>query len=295
MIKIIYATILIFLSSINITFGKEEINYYALTSPTTPHLPLVENWVKEINKTENVQWHAGLGCGGKTTYEKNKGAKLVEFPTGQVWQSLNDGDLLCSMSLDDLRFISMIEYTFEICVPSDSKIKNIKDILDMPTLTMSYSSRTALNKWASSMNKEYKTKIKPIVYPASSQAMMAAFSGDVDIAFVASIVAAQNKNSGTARCIGTTQVGKNNSLSLIFPKVNYLLNTHVNVFPLAAKNLTEQQIKNVRDGVTEALRHAVLPEGVTSTIVNDAASEKLIKQKVIDQVSNLYNVTKNLK
>lgn len=289
----VFFAALIFLSTN--TVSKEKINYYALTSPTTPHMPLVENWVKEIKKQENISWYAGLGCGGKNTYEKDTGAKLVEFPTGQVWQSLDDGDGLCSIALDDLRFISMIEYTFEICVPADSKIKNIEDILKISNLTMSYSSRTALNKWAKSMNKEYKTNIKPIVYPASGQAMMSALSGDVDVAFVASIVADQNKNSGRVRCIGTTQIGEKNSLSLIFPKVNYLLNTQVNIFPLAAKDLTEQQIKNIKKSVKEALNSIALPSGVTATVSHDIKSEQLIKQKVVASVSELYDVTKNLK
>jgi hypothetical protein len=294
MINII-TIIIILLSFVNITLGKEKINYYALTSPTTPHIFLVESWVKEIKKNEDINWQPGLGCGGRVAYEKDTGAKLVEFPTGQMWQSLDDGDAMCLVSLDDLQFVSMIEYTHEICVPMGSKIKNIQDILHSSNLTMSHSSRTALNKWALSMNKEYKTNIKPIVYPASGHAMMAAFSGDVEMAFVSSLVAAQHKNNGKARCIATTQLGKNNSLSLIFPKVNYLLNTHVNVFPLAAKNLTEQQIKHVKDGVRSALILVALPEGVTVTVADDMVSRKLIKQKVIDQVSNLYNVTKNLK
>ena len=295
MINIIIVIMTILLSLINVTNSKETINYYALTSPTTPHLFLMESWVNEIKKNENITWYPGLGCGGKTTYEKNSGATLVEFGTGQIWQGLDEGDNLCVMSLDNLRFISMVEYTYEICVLKDSKIKDITDIINVPALTMSHSSRTALHKWAQSMNKEYKTKIKPIVYPASSQAMMSIFSGDVDMAFVSSIVAAQHKDSGKIRCIGTTQVDKNNSLSIIFPKVNYLLNTQTLLFPFAAKNLTEEQIKNIKNAVNKATTSVSLPDGVKIIVSTDLTSEELIKKKVIEQVSGLHNATKDLK
>lgn len=275
--------------------ANEPIQYYSLTSATTPHLSITDSWIADMRRSFKIDWYSGLSCGGKTAYQNDKRPKMIEFVSGRFWQSLDEDNTNCTVDLDSIRYISILEYTYDICVSHDSKLKSLQDIIMAPRVTMSFGSGTALHKWASEVNRLYGANIKPVVFKASGAAMLGALAGDTDFAFVASLVADQNTKSGKARCFATTMSGKSNSLEKILPKVDPLLNGHVNLFPLAASGVDEQTLAMARKSVSTISKTASLPPGVSIFVAQDLKDEQRIKSRVQQQINQLHNITKNIK
>lgn len=275
--------------------AQEAIQYYSLTSATTPHLSVTDSWIQDMRKTLKVDWYPGLSCGGKDTWQKDQRPKMVEFVSGRYWQSLDENNTSCTMDLNGMRYISMLEYTYEVCVPSNSPFKSIQDIVSAPKATMAYGSGTALHKWATDVNQKYQANIKPVVFKASGAAMLGTLAGDTDFAFVASLVAAKNVESGKVRCFATTQSGQKSSLDRLLPKVDPLLNGHVNLFPLAATGLSNKDLDSARSSVARVSKTAILPPGVSIFVAQNAKDEEKIKSRVEQQINDLYRVTKNIK
>jgi len=275
--------------------AQEAIQYYSLTSATTPHLSVTDSWISDMRKTIKVEWYAGLSCGGKTAYQNDKRPKMVEFVSGRYWQSLDENNTSCTMDLNGMRYISMLEYTYEVCVPSNSPFKSIQDIVSAPKATMAYGSGTALHKRAAEANRLYGANIRPVVFKASGDAMLATLAGDTDFAFVASLVADQNVKSGKARCFATTLSGKENSLDKLLPKVDPALNRHVNLFPVAAVGIDEKTLEVARKSIVAVSKNNTLPPGVSIFVAQNLKDEDAIKIRVEQQINGLYNITKNIK
>ncbi len=275
--------------------AAEPITYYSLTGKSTPHLFLIESWVKEMKKEISIDWRPGLSCGGTSSWLEDKKPKIVEFVSGRVWQSLDEDNNDCIIDYKNLQYISLVEYYYDICVPHDSKIKNVHDIIAHKKLTMAHGSGTALHKWAGELNRLYGSNVKPIAFKASGDAMLATLSGDTDFAFVSTLIADQNLKSGKIRCIASTMPNQDNSLNKLLPKINVLLNNHVNLFPLASAGLDQRTLQLAKQSVKKASAQFELPKGLKIYLVENKEEDNQIKEKVRSQIEQLHQYTKNLR
>lgn len=294
MIKIVSKILLLIFLSFA-TQAKEPIRYYGLTGASTPHLFMIEGWIKEIKKEISLDWLSGLSCGGKSAYVADKNPKMVEFVSGRAWQSLMENNTDCLIEMQDLQYLSLVEYSFDLCVLNDGKIKNIVDLDRNKKYRISVATANATQTWVKELNRLYGFEMKAAVFKASGDAMMALLSGDVELTFVSTLVADHHIKSGKIRCIGTTLSGMPTSLDHNFPKIHALLNTQVQMFPLAAKGLSQDTLSVARKAVVTVTDNSSLPLGIRVFVARSDEESLAIKKRVVDQIDSLYEVTKNIK
>lgn len=269
------------------------VRYYALTSANTPHLPLMQQWTNSMKNRMDVDFRPGLGCAGITSYSKDQGPKLVEFATGIAWQSLQTGRGECVVDMTNLHFISVLVYAYEICVPVNSNINSMNDVLKGKNFTMAHSDRTAMPHWARDFSKKYNVNVRPIVYQNSGAAMAGMLAGDTDMSFVASLVAHRAVVNNQARCFATTDTSSPRSLAKLTPLVTPELNEHSNLLVLAAANASSAQLTVMSDSVKAHTKE--LPAGVTIVVANVPSDQQKISDYVKQQIFGLLEATKDTK
>lgn len=267
------------------------VRYYALTSPNTPHLPLMQQWSNSMKNHMDVDFRPGLGCAGITSYSRDQGPKIVEFATGIAWQSLQTGRGECVVDVTNLHFISVLVYAYEICVPINSKINSMDDVLKGKNFTMAHSDRTAMPYWARDFSKKYNVNVRPVVYQNSGAAMAGMLAGDTDMSFVASLVAHRAVVNNQAKCFATTDTSSPRSLSKLTPLVIPELNEHSNLLVLAAANASTAQLAVISNAVKAHTKD--LPDGVTIIVANTSSDQKKISDYVKQQIFGLLEATRD--
>lgn len=274
-------------------YASGTVRYYALTSPNTPHLPLMQQWTDSMKAHMDVDFRPGLGCAGISSYTRDPNPKIVEFATGIAWQSLQTGRGECVVDMENLHFISVLVYAYEICVPVNSNINSIDDVLKGKNFTMAHSDRTAMPHWARDFSKKYNVNVRPIVYQNSGAAMAGMLAGDTDMSFVASLVAHRAVVNNQAKCFATTDTSSPRSLSKLTPLVTPELNEHSNLLVLAAANASAAQSKVISDAVKAHTKD--LPDGVAIIVANAPSDQKKISDYVKQQIFGLLEATKDSK
>jgi hypothetical protein len=272
-------------------YASGTVRYYSLTSPNTPHLPLMQQWTNSMKNHMDVDFRPGLGCAGISSYARDQNTKIVEFSTGPAWQSLQTGRGECVVDTENLHFISVLVYAYDICVPVNSNINSINDVLKGKNFTMAHSDRTAMPYWARDFSKKYNVNVKPIVYQNSGAAMAGMLAGDTDMSFVASLVAHRAVVNNQAKCFATTDTSAPNSLSKLTPLVAPELNEHSNLIALAAAGASSAQLAIISDAVNANTKE--LPAGVTIIVANTPGDQKKIADFMKQQIFGLLEFTKD--
>jgi hypothetical protein len=269
----------------------QPVSYYSLTNPDSPHLSITEKWIQSLEPMIKFDWKKGLGCGGKVHVEKNQDTFLVEALSGRMWQSLDNGDTHCLIDTQRLEILSMFQYPYDICVASDSPIKNIQDLVKTPNAKIGWPSGTVFEKWLSEYQKSYNPTAKAIPYRSSPQVMLGILSKDIDAGIVATMTAEQQKGNNTLRCLATTAPGRANNLNNFTPKITPALNDFQQIFFLFAHNLSPEQSRLIRNSINQSITTFQMPESITLSVVGHQITSSQAKNS-LDAVYGLADLTR---
>lgn len=269
----------------------QEVPYYSLTNPDSPHLGITEKWIQGLESQIRFDWRKGLGCGGKIHVEKNQNTFLVEILSGRMWQSLDAGDTNCLIDTKRLEILSAFQYPYDICVASDSPIKNMQDFLNSPNAKIGWPSGTVFEKWITEYQMHYNQGARPVPYRSSPQVILGILARDVDAGIVATMSAEQQMANGTLRCLATTAPDRAANFNNFTPKINRAFNDFQQIFFLLGHNLSPDQSRMIRNSINHSVTAIKMPESITLSVVGHHITKEQATA-MMNSVHNLANSTR---
>lgn len=269
----------------------EEFTYYMMTTANSPQIKFTEAMVSKLRETYKIDWKQNVGCAVRNQVNKETKPIFIEFVTGQMWMSLQDGNTNCVIDLDNIRWLMISDTPYRVCVKSTSNINNFQELVAAKNIKFGYATGTIGKSLIESINKDLGSTWQPVISTNSNSILTALLANDIDASILFSVVADAQIASGNIRCFATTEKDQPNSLSKLSPKTNKKLSEWSLSIPLGVKNVSNEQFNKIAADIKTTLAKAELPKNVTIYSLQNM-SENQLKEKVLDATIRLYEVTK---
>lgn len=277
-------------------FGKKtEVTFYHMFSKDSVAVPQSQILADAMNKKFKVDFRPGLSCSTKTQIDEDTKTAVVEFVTGRVWKSLQDKDGQCDIDLTKFRMLGTQSYYTNICVASNSTIKNAEDFANARGLRAGYSTGSHMGFWLDNFKKEYGSDANKVQYPNSNKQVLALLAGEIDIATPLDSTAAKHAKAGNLRCISFGDPKHQQATEKLFAKVNAGLSSAPNLFVLAVKNVDEKNYKALVRQVNEGKKRldAKFPNNRFFAVGKEYTEEDATKA-FRSGTTDLYNLTSRM-
>lgn len=273
------------------TAHAESFTYYMMTTANSPSIKITEPLINKLRESYTIDWKQNAGCAVKTQVERETNPIFVELVTGQMWMSLNEKNTNCVIDISKIRWVMVTETAYKFCVRADSTIKTFKDLVDLKDARVAYATGTVGKPLIESLNKDLNASWRSILLTNSNAMLTALMAKDIDAAMLNIVASDPQESSNNIRCLATTEVGKENSLSKISPKTNPLLSKWALGYAVGLKNVSDQQYLKISNELKSLLPRVEMPKNVSVTSIANTL-EKELRDKVNDATINLHEATK---
>lgn len=274
----------------------KNIVLYELNSVGNPATPITQQWIGAVNKTNfSIEYRAGLGCAGRNSFVNDTRPSMAIVFAGRIWGSLDRGEDTCVIDINQFEPISVYEYYNKICTSADSNL-SLVDLLDK-NKKLKIGIQAVANPhqyWVDDLNRQYGTNHRTVTsYTNSGDVSRGVLSRDVDFGIFSGITAAALLETKKIKCIATTDSSKENSFVKLFPKINKVLNGYNGSYIVLAKNLSDNEIKKIRQIVNETNEKS-MRSGATNLIAKSLEPDQM-KVHANAQINEILSVTKTMK
>lgn len=289
--KKLFLTLLFFSANLS----AQTINIYELVSRGYAFSNVTQQWVTTLESSYTVDYKSALSCGGRDEFVNDKKPALAIAFLGRIWGSMDRGEDACVLDVKRYRPLAVYEYTHKLCTSAESRL-TLNDFFDK---TKKYKigltvSSNPWGYWLNDFNRNYGTQFKLIdAYINSGEVSRAVVSRDVDWGIFSGSTADVLVKGGKINCVATTDTRESNSFVRVFPKVNRLLNTYNGSYIIFGSNLTEQDIKKIRNTI-ETVNRQARDAGVATSMIIPELTPVQTEKYVQDNLINLLNVTRKM-
>jgi hypothetical protein len=267
----------------------KTINYYHLAHKSTPALPytveLIENFSKQGIK---IDFKQGLSCSAKQQVDDQKQTVFVEFLSARYWQSLQHGDNLCNINLDKIKFYASYTSYYDVVVSNGSSIKTFNDLAKAKSIAVPDGSAAYLI--VDELNKTFGSQIKKVIFSGSADVAKSVLAGDVDAGIVLDIVSTQMSKNNKMSILAHGDEKINENIFVQLPNLNkaVVANSYLFAIKNADSAFQEKIISNIK--VVKQELDKKMP-GNNFQIVSNK-DDKSVEQLAQLLIFELYELTK---
>jgi tripartite-type tricarboxylate transporter receptor subunit TctC len=272
-----------------------DITVYEMLSKGNPASQITQKWAQALSPGFRVDFRSGLGCAGRDSFVKDRGASLAIVFPGRIWGSLDRGEDTCVVDVTQYKPVAIYEYYNKLCTAADQPY-TLKDLFDT-TKTLRIGIQPVANPhqyWVDDLNRKYGTQHRTVTaYSNSGEISRGVVAKDVEFGLFSGVTADALIAAGKVRCFATTEPGKPDNFTKVFPRINNLLNLYNGSYIVLANNLTDQQIEELRK-IISRVNQEIRDSGTSSLVIPNLDAQGM-QQYVNDQITNMLKVTQEMK
>lgn len=279
------------------TVKANEAIYYHMFSKGAPSLAHSQIVVDTINESKNfkINLRHGLVCSAKEDFNKQKDLALIEFINYRVWQSLQEANDECNFDLKNVRYLSVQPYHYNLCVLNDSAIKTAADLRNQKTLRFGNGGgmgKYLVNQFTNKNGLEWTQQN----YPNSGAAALALIAGEVDVAYLYSLVSGRQEATGKVRCLSYGDPKHEKATEKLLAEIHPILSSYSMMFITGVKNANDAQYKQLLDSVLLAEKSVDAKfKDNRLMVVGKDITEKELATLVKNSTEETFKITKNFK